>query len=66
MRFIDFFDWNQSGWLDFQYYLASIENSTKHPALVGHRALLEITYAKVFAESTENPASVGPDNSCLG
>jgi hypothetical protein len=41
---VDFFDWSQSDWLDFRYYLVSIDHSTKYPALAGHRALLEITY----------------------
>ena len=50
LRFIDFFDFDQSGYLDFKYYLASIESSSSHPVLAGHQALLEVSYANVFAD----------------
>jgi hypothetical protein len=55
LRFIDFFDWDQMGHIDFRFYLVDIEGSTKYPTLVGHRALLEVAYAKVLAES-ERPS----------
>jgi len=51
LRFIDFFDWDQTGQIDFRYYLVSITASSKHPTLVGHRALLEVSFAKVWAEA---------------
>src|SRR5262245_33409722 len=50
LRFIDFFDFDQSGYIDFQYYLVSIESSSKYPNLQGHRALIEILNARVLAE----------------
>lgn len=53
LRFIDFFDWDQSGFLDFQYYLVAIESSVPHAALAGHRALVEVQYADVFIEVEE-------------
>ena len=49
LRFIDFFDFDQSGYVDFQYYLVSIESSSKYPNLQGHRALIEILNARVLA-----------------
>jgi hypothetical protein len=53
LRFVDFFDWDPSGHIDFRYYLVTIEGSARYPNLVGHRALLEVSYAKVFAESAD-------------
>src|SRR5262249_48600472 len=46
-----FFGLESVNCLDFQFFPISIEYSTKYPALTGHRALLEIAHAKVFAES---------------
>jgi hypothetical protein len=50
LRFIDFFDFDESGYIDFRYYLVSIESSTRHAALAGHQALLEVSNARVFAD----------------
>ena len=50
LRFIDFFDFDQAGFIDFQYYLVHIEGSSKYPILAGHRALVEISFVKVLAE----------------
>jgi hypothetical protein len=50
LRFIDFFDFDQSGYIDFRYYLVSIESFARHPALAGHQALVDVAHAKVFAE----------------
>jgi len=55
LRFIDFFDWEQSGFIDFQYYLVNVESSSRHPEIVGHRALVEVCYAEVFAEPPDMP-----------
>jgi hypothetical protein len=55
LRFIDFFDWDQAGFVDFQYYLVRVESSSKYPQIVGHRALVEVGYAKVFSESPNLP-----------
>jgi hypothetical protein len=58
LRFIDFFDFGQAGYLDFKYYVVSIESSVRHPVLAGHRALIEVQYADVFVDETVslNPA----------
>jgi len=53
LRFIDFFDFDQSGYIDFHYYLVSIESSSKYPNLQGHRALVEIPRARVLAEPAD-------------
>jgi hypothetical protein len=58
LRFIDFFDWDQTGHIDFRFYLVNIEGSTRHPTVIGHRALLEVSYARVLVESEE--PSPGP------
>jgi hypothetical protein len=55
LRFIDFFDFEQAGYLDFRYYLVSIESCTRHAALAGHQALVDVSYAKVFAEAVMPP-----------
>lgn len=55
MRFVDFFDFDQSGYVDFRYYLVSIESCARHPALQGHQALIDVTYAKIFAEQIVVP-----------
>jgi hypothetical protein len=49
MRFIDFFDWDQDAMRDFQYYHVAIESCSRHPALAGHEALLEVQHGRVFA-----------------
>jgi hypothetical protein len=54
LRFIDFFDFDDSGHIDFRYYLVSIESSARHTALAGHQALVEVSYAKVLAERVGN------------
>ena len=48
MQFINFFDWDQIGVLDFRYYRVHIAKFDERPHLVGRRALLETIYAKVF------------------
>ncbi len=50
MRFIDFFDFDQAGYLNFRYYLVHIESSARHVALAGHQALVDVSSAKVLAE----------------
>jgi hypothetical protein len=41
LRFIEYFDWNDLDYRDFQYYRAEISNFPAHPELVGLEALLE-------------------------
>jgi hypothetical protein len=49
LHFLDYFDWNQMDFVDFQYYRVRIVKFSAHPHLVGREALLEHQYAKVFA-----------------
>ena len=46
--FIDYFDWNEMGYIDFQYYKVRIVSFACQPHLVGREALLEHQNAKVF------------------
>ena len=50
LRFIDFFDFDESGYIDFEYYRVRIDSSSRHVSIVGHHALLKVSYAKVLAE----------------
>jgi len=50
LRFIDFFDFDESRFLDFAYYQVSISGSERHPHLAGHEALIEVQYAHVFVD----------------
>ncbi|MBF5043638.1 hypothetical protein FGE12_14675 [Aggregicoccus sp. 17bor-14] len=50
LRFIDFFDWDSSRFLDFAYYRVEIRACAREPGLVGHEALLEVQYADVFVD----------------
>lgn len=48
LHFLDYFDWNEMDYIDFQYYRVRIVQFKPHPHLVGREALLEHQYAKVF------------------
>jgi hypothetical protein len=48
LRLIHFFDWDQSRYLDFQYFRVTIAASDNHPEIVGHEALIEVQYARVL------------------
>jgi hypothetical protein len=48
LTLVDFFDFDQSGFLDFAYFRVAIVVSMRHPELVGHEALIEVQYAHVF------------------
>jgi hypothetical protein len=50
LRFIDFFDFDQSGFLDFTYCHVAISSSEHHPDLKGHEALIEVQYVNVFGD----------------
>src|SRR6266496_4263402 len=50
LRFIDFFDWDKSKFLDLQYYRVSIQACERAPELAGHEALVEVQYADVIAD----------------
>ena len=47
---IDYFDWDQLGFIDLQYYRAKVAGFEKHPEVVGREALLEVHYVKVIFE----------------
>jgi hypothetical protein len=47
MHFIEFFDWNQFDYVDFQYYRVKIAKLDGHPDVVGREALIERQYARV-------------------
>jgi hypothetical protein len=57
MRFVDFFDFDLSGHIDFHYYLVKIERSARHAALAGHHALIDVPYARVLAEPGPGPSA---------
>lgn len=48
--FIDYFDWDQMGFIDFQYYRVRVAGFDKHPHLVGREALMDVHHARVFFE----------------
>jgi len=50
LRFIDFFDFGQAGYLDFQYFHVAIVGAPRHPELAGHEALVAVRYASVFVD----------------
>lgn len=47
MHFIEFFDWNQFDYVDFQYYRVKIAKLDGHPDVVVREALIERQYARV-------------------
>jgi hypothetical protein len=55
MRFIDYFDWDEFGFIDFQYIRVRILSSEKHSHLIGKEALIETRYARVFFEELSSP-----------
>jgi len=61
LRFIDFFDFDQSGFLDFQYYRVSI-NGSDAADLVGRDALIEVQYAHVYVEDPAGSGGPRADN----
>lgn len=58
LRFIEYFDWDQLGPREFQYYRVRIQSFSTHPHLVGRDALLETRFARVLLAGQEirNPA----------
>jgi len=47
---IDYFDWDQIGFIDFQYYRVKVIGFDQHPHLVGREALLDVHHAQVVFE----------------
>lgn len=57
LLFLDYFDWNEMGYLDFQYYRVRILSFPDQPHLVGREALLEHQHAGVYvADAAEQVA----------
>jgi hypothetical protein len=54
LQFLDYFDWNQMGYIDFQYYRVRISAFASKPHLIGREALLDHLHARVFVG--ESPA----------
>lgn len=48
LRFINYFDFDQQGYLDYKYYLVRIVAFAAHPHLVDRDALIEVQYANVY------------------
>jgi hypothetical protein len=48
LLYIDYFDWDSLGFVDFQYYRVHIAHFDNEPRLLGREALIEVRYAKVF------------------
>jgi len=59
LHFLDYFDWNQMGYVDFQYYRVRIAAFASQPHLVGREALLEHRYARVFTADTQGTGDAG-------
>lgn len=53
LRFIEYFDWDQLGPREFQYYRVRIQSFATHPHLIGRDALLETRYARVLLAAKE-------------
>lgn len=51
LHFLDYFDWDQMNYLDFQYYRVRIAAFASNPHLIGREALLESHHAKVFVSA---------------
>ena len=55
LTFIDYFDWNEMGYIDFQYYRVRIVSFVSQSHLVGREALLQHQHAKVFVSDAQKP-----------
>lgn len=47
LRFIEYFDWDQIGILELQYYRVKIAEFPHHPELIGREALIECRECRV-------------------
>ena len=50
MLFIDYFDWDSSGYVDLTYVRVKITRFAEHVHLVGREALIEAQYVRVMCE----------------
>jgi hypothetical protein len=57
LRFLQFFDWWDLGFRDFEHYRVRIVGSERHPSLIGRDALVPVGSAiKVL----HDPSGLGP------
>jgi hypothetical protein len=49
LRFLDYYDWDELGMRDYQYYLVEIVSFVNHPELERRHALVEVQHALVKA-----------------
>src|SRR3990172_1583586 len=50
LLFVDYFDWDQRGYIDLQYYRVKIAASDEQPQIVGREALVEVHHAQAVFE----------------
>ena len=48
LLFVDFFDWDDRSFRDFQYCLVRVEKFEQHPELTGRYALVEPRYVRAY------------------
>lgn len=53
LHFLDYFDWDDTAYIDFQYYRVRIAAFPSQPHLLGREALLERRHARVFVAGSE-------------
>jgi hypothetical protein len=52
LRFAHFFDWDELGWRDFEFYRVEIAGFPSQPHLVGRLALIAPQYVEVIFDSS--------------
>lgn len=45
---LDFFDWSPMNFIDLRFYRVLVESCRSHPEAIGHHALVDVAYARVF------------------
>jgi hypothetical protein len=60
LRFIDFFDFGEAGYIDFKYFHVAVVSSKNHPEIAGHEALIEVQYAEVFVDDPPTASQDAP------
>jgi hypothetical protein len=55
LHFVDFFDWSQMNYIDFQYYRVRIQAFPRMPHLAGREALIEHLNGGVFVDLGDEP-----------
>ena len=57
LLFIDFFDWDDFGYIDFRYYRVKVTACAEHPEVLGRQALVEVGYANVEFRDNDTSSS---------